>query len=277
MFPYQGSKQKELSEILPKIPLTAHVMVDVFGGAGSVFLAMIRTFPAAKIIYNDINEHLAAIFMSVAIGKAAYIEDKIKEMLTNHTLTPEGLANLKVTRGILIDQEEKDKDFLYNEDVADHAARTLYLMRTSAKGLYMNRAMVNQRAIPKKKKLTDYDEIVDDESNIMSVDYRKIMNIYKTDPNAFLYLDPPYNSKNTSTASYYAMSGDFHNYLSFIEEFMKSPDTKCKVMLNIDFTGDVYVRFSQMLKHIYRVRYSAQTSINDGSKPPLYHVICTNY
>jgi site-specific DNA-adenine methylase len=100
---------------------------------------------------------------------------------------------------------------------------------------------------------------------------------YKLDPLAFLYLDPPYNSKNTSTESYIAMSGEYHNYLLFIQEFINDPTTKCRVMLNVDFTGDVYCRFKDNIKHHYPVRYSAQTSINDKSKPPIYHTIILNY
>ena len=267
MFPYQGSKRAELPHIMPYIPTDSPRMVDVFAGSGAVFMAMITHVPTAQVIYNDINRGLASIAWCIAEGKAADVERKY-DLLIGETMTSEQIRQSRQLIITRVSQVERNEE---------KAAMMLFLIRTGFRGVWNNPRMINLRPLAQRHKITDHSAAIHEPGNISSLDYRDIMARYQGDAAAFLYLDPPYNSKNTSTQSYQGMAGGHHNYLNFIAEFMRSRDTCCRVMLNVDFTGDVYVKFKDLIKHVYPVRYSSSTRANDPSRPPLYHVIITNY
>ena len=267
MFAYQGSKRGEIVHIMPYVPQVP-TLADVFGGGGSVYLALRRARPDATVIYNDFDIGVYNIFKSVAEGKAAQVEAEVSAMLAEHLARPDFEA-LKLRRNALIDLIDRD-------ETNKTAVNMLYLQRTSLRGLWNCRNMVNLRKIVQLK-ITSFNATVNQPDCVRNMDYRDIMRVYQADAGAFLYLDPPYNSKNTSTATYRRMAGGYHNYLVFIQEFMNDPATLCKVMLNVDFTGDVYCRFKDRIKVVYPVRYSASNTLGDLSKPPLYHVIICNF
>jgi site-specific DNA-adenine methylase len=261
MFAYQGSKKRELIYIVPLLP-TVDIYVDVFGGGGSVFLKFCELYPTKTCVYNDFSYGLYDIFKNVSDGKGQELENKFNAMLT-HTNPVE----LRVRRCEVI---QRVKAANWRCEALD----LLYLLRTATLGLWTNETLCNIRGIPKKNPLTSFNILG---RPVFNKDYRQILTEYKTNENAFLYLDPPYNSKNTSCETYKVMGGDYHNYLVFIEQVFKDPATRCKLMLNIDFTGDVYQRFKDFIKITYQIRYSMNRKITDTSKPPLYHCIITNY
>ena len=273
MFPYQGSKRAELPHIMLHILTDSPRMVNVFAGNGAVFMAMITHVPTAQVIYNDINRGLASIAWCIADGKAADVERKYNALISH--ITDPGPNGLDERMRNYRAQNLRGLADVGNQEM--EAATMLFLIQTGFRGVWNNPRMINLRPLAQRHKITDHSAAIHEPGNISSLDYRVIMNRYQGDVGAFLYLDPPYNSKNTSTQSYQGMAGGYHNYLNFISEFMHSEETCCRVMLNVDFTGDVYVKFKDMIKHVYPVRYSSSTRANDPSRPPLYHVIITNY
>lgn len=265
MFVYQGSKRLELKQIRECEPKVAfRTFVDVFGGAGNVYLDYLKRFPNVICIYNDFDECLSNIFKEVASGNAKLLDQQIEEMFSSGIRRDELIT--KIENG---DEKKDSKNFLF-------------LLRTAARGFWNAKQYCKlKNGIPalSPSSLQKYAPIVNNISTIHNRDYREEMNLYKNDETAFLYLDPPYNGKGTRINTYKEMTvGKFHNFLIFIEEFIKDPETKCKVMLNIDFQGDVYVRFRDLIKLVYPVKYSVcnQTK-DDNKKVQQYHVIITNY
>jgi site-specific DNA-adenine methylase len=266
MFTYQGSKRKELPFIRDHEPKEFKTMVDVFGGGGNVFLDYLQRYPEKTCIYNDFDDCLYEIFYTVAIGNAADLEERVVEMFNPDTVRADRINLLKqINAG----------------EVKNDAVNFLYLSRTSGRGFWNVPYMImmrNGNPCLSPSNLSKYAEIVNDPDCIHNNDYKNEMNLYKHNSDAFLYLDPPYNGKNTSCQTYKNMvKGEYHNFLIFIEQFMKDPETKCKVMLNIDFQGEVYARFKDLIKLVYPVRYNSNSKVTVSSKSQQYHCIVCNY
>jgi site-specific DNA-adenine methylase len=281
MFAYQGSKRKEIGQIMPHVPTDSTVYIDAFGGSGAVFLAMCDAFAGritweratARVIYNELNPRLHSVFLAMANRQSVAVEMGYNASIELFETEPVDYDTLRAVRVRLLDMPP-------DTNPIDRAVHTLFLIRTGCRGVWNSRRMCHMgRAFPSNHRLYRHLESFAhvQPGDILCQDYRELMRAYQGEAGAFFYLDPPYNSKNTSTVSYVGMGGDQLNYLDFIEQYMKSPNTCCRVMLNIDMTGDVYVRFKDLIRHVYRVQYSSRTALNDPSRPPIYHVICTNY
>jgi site-specific DNA-adenine methylase len=264
MFVYIGSKRLELNQIRECEPLEFKTFVDVVGGAGNVYLDYLKRFPHVICVYNDFDECLSGVFTEVSKGNAKKLDHDVEEMFKC------------VKRDELITKIE-------NGDEKKTPLNFLFLTRTSARGMWNVKQFCKlKKGIPalSPSSLQKYESIINNPFVIHNKDYRDMMNLYKNDETAFLYLDPPYNGKGKSrtTNLIYKNGKVYHDFLIFIEEFMKDPETKCKVMLNIDFRGDVYVRFKDLIKLVYPVRYSPTNSTKpENKKSQQYHVIITNY
>ena len=267
MFTYQGSKRLELKHILPALPEMKDIKntVDVFGGAGHIYLSLLKLYPEKEHFYNDFDITLYNIFYAVANGKAKEVETEFLKML-DHKNTDELREKRRTVLKLINENPENKTPF-----------NMLYLYRTCGRGFWDSPHMVKLKPITQNNKLTKWEAIVNKKENITNDDYIIIMNKYKNDESAFLYLDPPYNSKGVNTQTYKRMNGGYHNYLIFIEQFFKDQETKCKVMLNIDFTGDVYMRFKEYIKLVYPIIYNISQKKKDVSVPKQYHCIICNY
>jgi len=267
MFTYQGSKRLELKYILSFLPNMDNIQktADIFGGAGNIYLALAKDYINKEHYYNEFDPAIYNIFYAVADGRAEQVEEEYLKML-NHKDTDE----LRQNRHRIYDLIKVSKDNAT-------PANMLYMIRTAGRGFWDAPHMVRLGPIPQKNKINHYINLVNKKENITNKDYIEIMNKFKNDESAFLYLDPPYNSKNVNTQTYKRMSGGYHNYLIFIEQFFRDPETKCKVMLNIDFTGDVYMRFKEYIKLVYPIIYNINQRKKDISVPKQYHCIICNY
>ena len=99
----------------------------------------------------------------------------------------------------------------------------------------------------------------------------ELMNKYKSCKDAFLYLDPPYFKRDCRS---YKTGGD-KEFLPFILKFMKDPETKCKVMLNVIY--DDFVKDEEPVL-IYPVDYNLKPSQGPAFyKPRKSHCIIINF
>jgi site-specific DNA-adenine methylase len=102
--------------------------------------------------------------------------------------------------------------------------------------------------------------------------YREILEQYCDDPTAFLYLDPPYISKEIGQYGYNFTIED----LMYIHDFMGR--AKCKVMLNTDYVGFMRETFAEFHPYGYTFKFNpAGTMVKNVGVYPRYHIIFTNY
>lgn len=127
------------------------------------------------------------------------------------------------------------------------------------------------------KKFAEFDT-AGDRFVVSRKDFRDVLELYKDEENAFLYLDPPYiGSKTNQYAEYHLTTKKKHFLLKDIEYIKKFMDEcKCKVMLSIDYTGYTREEFSKFYKTCYKKNYRCNTA--SGRKTyPKYHLILCNY
>jgi len=250
MFSYQGSKRKELNYIRDYEPENFEIVVDVFGGGGNVFLDYVKRYPTKKVIYNDFDKCLTDIFYTVAIGNGKYLQDEVN-------------AHISL---------EKHRDRVYKIKAGEDEKTPLNflsLSQTGFRGIWNNATPRNDNVAY--IKLCNYEELVNDPDVILNMDYKELMNKYKSCKEAFLYLDPPYAKTDLKT---YKKGGD-KEFLPFILKFMKDPETKCKVMLHVlhdDFVKD------EKPAIVYVVDYNLKPGQGPAFyKPKKSHCIIINY
>lgn len=257
---YQGSKRRELKKIEEYEPKKFEIFVDVFGGGGSVSINYMKK--NKKVIYNDINIGLTELF------KTLKDENKTKELLEEMDKIDN--TNIEVFYKIF------DREYKISE-----VARLLYLTKISFRNMIYNRMPIQDKVNGelklrkqniKFKNLIKFNELLkQDTFEVYNKNFYDILNKYKTNQNAFLYLDPPYISKKNNEYDKLFVVKDLINIRDFIED----KDTKCKVMLNIDYTGYTRELFNKTFKHGYSVKYiSGKVNEDIYGK---YHLIATNY
>ena len=249
---YQGSKKKECKIIKEHQPKQFNEIIDVFGGGANVTLSYLKD--GDKVHFNDILSSMCGLLTILKDN------DKIDELIKEYN---EVVKN---------NTEEKFYKIFDKEIIISEEARLIYLSTSCFRGMLTSR-MPNCRkgVLAKCKKIEYYKKFPEllKSLTITNKDYKDILEQYKNDSNKFLYLDPPYVSKNTNDYGVEFTVKD----LIYIKKFMG--ECKCKVMLHIDFTGYTYDLFKQYIKHYYSVKYEM-----GGSKKNIYgkyHIILCNY
>lgn len=97
-----------------------------------------------------------------------------------------------------------------------------------------------------------------------------VLQQYKDDADAFLYCDPPYVSKTNKQYTTVFTSAQ----LKSIYDFMKDDATKCRIMLNVDYTGWTRETFNDLVKCAYTKSYGIKSCKDIYQK---YHLIICNY
>ena len=263
MFPHQGSKRRELKFIAEYQPEEFNKVIDVFGGGGNIFLHYLKQ--GIYSIYNDNDKALYNIVKTIDNGHLA-CNDLIKEA--------------ELIKEIIINNETI-KRLQNDHKMTPNAAMHLALIASSKCGLMfssISMRKINGINTIEKRKIADINKYVDIlaeyKHDITNDDFYDVLEKYKNNENAFLYLDPPYMSRTVNNNSYREKDED---YLTTINKFMRDPDTKCKVMLNIDFTGTNYHIFNSMMKTYYNVRYNASNKNTDKMKNKRFHMMICNY
>lgn len=263
MFPHQGSKRRELKFIIEFQPKEFNKVIDVFGGAGNIFLHYLKT--GIYSIYNDNDKALYNIVKTIDNGHLA-----CRELVTLASEIKETIIDNEILKKLQNDHK-----------TTPNAALHLALISCTKCGLMfscLNMRKINGINVLEKRKIADINKYVDilaeNKHDITNEDFYDVLEKYKGDENAFLYLDPPYMSRTVNNKSYREKNED---YLTTINKFMRDPDTKCKVMLNIDFTGTNYDNFKDMMKTYYNVMYNASNKSVDKMKNKRFHMIICNY
>jgi adenine-specific DNA-methyltransferase len=259
-FRYFGSKLRELDKIIPHIPKQEYKnIIDLFGGSGVVLINLLDRFKAENYIYNEKCKHVYGLMNTI---KNKDELEKFKHFLNN--------VDIDIAK-------TKFKDLLNNikNDVYKYAYMCFYsyLGASSTPNLTNGKTTLKRRNIK-----TLYDLYHDNLQKIKleNKDFRKILNEIDDDENTFIYLDPPYCSKSQKWRYNNEGYKDYKDFnqedFIYLMDFLKK--TKCKVLLNCDFSGYIYMNYKDYIKEIYPKNYFGR---KDKINVQRYQCILTNY
>lgn len=260
---YLGGKRREIHFIQEYQPDNFKSVIDAFCGGASVGLFYAQEYKNCKVILNDINESQILLLTTLKQG-GKELEEVLKEY-DNLDKNDEDYY-YKLHKGEIKDIHPVVK-YLYLKACSKRGdeRRGLYAKTKDKKTGEYKPDNRNQKSL---KEFNKYKDIMKNVDITMS-DYKVLLEGYKDDETAFIYLDCPYVSTKIDQ---YGSIFEADN-LDYIKSFMLN--CKCKVMLHIDFTGFTYDLFKDMIKHYYPVIYASSTSAKRVYQK--YHCIITNY
>ena len=267
-YPYVGGKNRDIkffeSQLIEIDFKKIKYIVEPFGGSSALsrYLYFNKGLQDKKYLINDLDSQLIDFYKYVKrYGSKKLIEEYNK----------------------VIENLDKDKyKLLYEEyKTTTDKNRKLQLLFILSKLCFRTRlGLLNTRDGRAKKKIDKPCEIDKFYKNkkveYSNKDFKEILNKYKDNEEAFIFLDPPYFD---SFNSYYITYNKdrktkdkviIDNTSIFIDilEFMKS--CKCKVMLIINS--------NKILEHIYKDFIKGDyDKIYQITKNKTKHLICTNY
>lgn len=283
LFSYQGSKYNELNEIFEMMEDMVEdkgkgkIFVDVFGGLGTVSLNIKNNFEFDNYHYNELNPLICKCMNMTP--------EEIDEFL-NHPLLKRINNNF--------DEEEwraikKNVGEFFNTLGISSLAKYYYLICVNFRSMIMSSTLNKTKAIKddgtivykntfrynEKRIKTAFErvyKVINDGNNwqTTNMDYLKILDQYKNDENAILYLDPPY--QKTDNSSYYKKvdKNDIKIMYEKIHKYIKDEKTKCTVILHTNFLPYYY---AEMDKYIYGY-YNIKLNLNIFNNS--YHCFITN-
>ncbi len=258
---YQGSKRNELDKIDEFKPKQFNKFIDIFGGGGSVGLYFLQKYPELKeIVYNDISKIMVQLFNV--------------------------LKNLDKTNDLLKDLDERDYNdkqfFKINKNFKHQSSSIndyLFLQRMAFRGIVGNGSInkhknkdTGELEISLRKNYYDFYKyppvLSNDKFKIYNLDCIELIDKYKDDDMAFIYLDPPYIScDNRSYCKY-----DLNDVMKLFD-IIKDKSYKCKIMIHIELIGYTYDHLKNHMKNYYIKNYNLRSVKNY----PKYIMIATNY
>ena len=129
---------------------------------------------------------------------------------------------------------------------------------------------VGYRSFPKLEKFlkhNPYDDFLKD-VDIKLEDYKHIMEKYKNDNKALLFIDPPYLESSYSLYAQKQVSNVSSDFYKYINDYFKT--AKCKIIMVLRALPLIDIVFEQFIKHTYQKKY-------DLSKKTVNHIIISNY
>jgi site-specific DNA-adenine methylase len=262
---YQGSKSKELHHIDNNKPTEFKKFIDVFGGGGVVALYFLQKYPELdEIVYNDMDKTMVDLF---TILKDSTKTDELVEWV--------GSQNYDESEWI-------DRAKKYKNSNKDDIRERLYIKRLAFRGLESSTMPLKRknkngelvlRPLKNYPEFYKYPPILNtDKFKITMMDALEVIELYKDDENALLYLDPPYISSNTT--SYIKFDGDDVKKLL---DIVKDKSYKCKIMLHIEFLGYTYHALKEHIIFYYPKRYGLSSKAKGKDIYQKYIMIAGNY
>lgn len=261
-FTYIGNKYNEYDNIKDYISLDGiKTYVEPFSGSCSIGYILKKNNPKLQIHYNDIDVNLYNFLDYIRNANADelnQLKDRYTE-LTNMINTKEDWNN-KIIPNI-------DSDIL----------SYYYFMKNKMIGI-MPRFINGNMSKGKHTLDIDYNNFIKSVNKFTNLDYIKILDEYKNDKKAFIFLDPPYLGttsvyKNKESQTFDLSRGgllsDLENHpLMILKKYLDT--SKCKIMLIVDCSLTNYLIFKDYIKHNYKKKYDSNKKIVD-------HLIICNY
>jgi site-specific DNA-adenine methylase len=234
-----GSKQNDIKHFSKYLPLDVKTVVEPFGGS----------FAVCKWFYKDINKY--NFHINDLDEEMYYIYKNVKEMLD---VTKYLSTIFDKTQGYSV------KKYLLSSNINKHISNYLIKNTIINGGIFNNISPTGKYCVAETDILNN--------SKFTNEDYKTILEQYKDEKDAFVFLDPPYLFSNNS--GYYPQTEDTDatHIIPYILEYLKI--SKCKVMLIINKLGILEYLFKDFIKGEYQRIYQI-------SNKKSVHLIITNY
>jgi len=253
---WSGGKTDEINNILPYIPTNYETYIEPFIGGGALFWYLCPN----KAVINDIHPELIKFYNVIKNGQSQNIYDFMNENKNDE----ETYYNVR--------------DYLNPNNDLEIASQFYYLRKTCFRGMlrYNSNGKFN---IPfGKYKSINYSDLLNNNyydilqnTEIYNLSYNDIFDKYN-DPNNFVFLDPPYDSKFTD---YGYCSFDRNEQIKLAERF-KNTRNKCLMIIGkTDFITELYKDY---IKGEYEKRYKFKIhSGRVGNEINTTHLVIANY
>jgi len=249
-FSYVGSKSKDLKNFIKFIPDHIQHIIEPFCGACSVsrFLATKHEFHECCFHVDDNDNELIGFLQTIHSGHGPDIFRHAQQRVDN----------------------EKPKSFGHkSSSYFQHPTNSIddyfyYRFYSNSKYHYIHR-----------RKHENYDDfhITNNffkNAHISCLDYTDVLNQYKNDATAFLFIDPPYlDSFNVCYKSFNQKTSN-DNTRIFVDLVKYIKSCKCKVMIILNDNALVRYLFDGYIKSSY-------DKIYQFSKRKAVHLVITNY
>jgi len=247
-FAYSGNKKDELKEILKNQSVEQFKkIIEPFGGSIAFSRNIFSKYPDKEYIISDNDKQLIYFCNNFYKNDDEIINEALKK-----------IDEIKETK-------EKYNNYIHNEPTKETKEwiiwyllyRTYYSLRL---GLYpIKRSPPNYTQLKKvKKEINNFFE----KNHYNYDDYKNVINKYKNDEDALIFLDPPYiNSDNC-----------FYNEPQIDWEFLMNffNDCKCKFILVVNNDFFMKLAFKKWFKYEYSKIYLM-------SKKEVKHCVFSNY
>jgi site-specific DNA-adenine methylase len=261
---YQGGKSRELKYIDEYKPDHFTKFIDVFGGGGAVFLHFLQKYPdLVEVVYNDIDTEMVELF---TILKSEERTNELCEWLKSQKYE-ESEWRSRVEPCLKNRNDIREMLYIKGMSYRCMIGSKVMNMRTNKDGVLVPEVRANYSHFNKYPSILSTDKF-----KITQMNGLDVIEQYKDDPDAFLYLDPPYVSCDTST--YKAFS---RNDIFKLLDILKYPSYKCKIMLHIEFLGYTYHELKDQMLIYYPKRYDLSSKKNGEHIYQKYIMIATNY
>lgn len=259
-FPYYGNKRREIHHILKIMPKDLNLFVDVFGGTGIVCMSV----DSKKKIYNEKNKILYDLMTVIKDKKK--LDNMISFFNNNLTCAPDEYKQIIIDRTKTIDSAY---ECLYRYHYSYRIVTKCFTYR-------------NGKAMKKRKYNFDmFSDMFNHFKNVemTNLDFLDVIEKYKSDDTALLYLDPPYMSKSQKTSAYNDGGSNLTPFLvsSYIKLFsyLDDENVKCKLVYHTDFSGWIFDKYNSFIKSVHPKNYTGSNT--DCRCLPRYQVLLANY
>lgn len=259
-----GNKKYLLKKMIPLFPTDYDTFVDCFVGSGVVFLNL-PDLENKKVVINDLEKDLIKghrlLKKHTPTDKFEKYIEGVKQRTSKKNKTPFKESKSHFTK-------------IYNEikEGTSTEDKLMKLMITYCGGFSGNsvtNGIVYSLPFTKLKKSTmeHFKNKMKSVKSMTSVDYKRVINKYKNDPNAFIYLDPPYE-KSKGLYDHYTI--DFCKMADLLR------DAKCRWFLSIN--DSPYIR--ECFKD-FNIKETSVTNFSGNSlrkkTTPRKELFITNY
>jgi site-specific DNA-adenine methylase len=271
-FKYFGNKRNEnsfLEFLLPYIEENIDVVVEPFGGSCSFsrWHFNIRTRPDIKYYVNDANK-LLTTFCNNFQNNRDYIIQRAYEIDKEIKSSSDPKLEYRKSYDRLSDNNNY-------KCIEDHMAEYLYHQKTTAKGwkgyFFQGATLRNRCSFNKYLEIVKNTDIFFSKTHYHNQDYKIVLDLFKDNEKALIYLDPPYF--NTDDSMY--LGSDTGIEKIDHDEIMKDiyelfSNAKCKIIFVIKSDFMINTLFKKFLFTQYKKKY-------ETSKNSCIHSVFINF
>ena len=242
-----GNKQNDIKYFKNKLPMDCKIVIEPFGGTFAVIRNIYMNDKYKKFV-NDNDKELYNLYIN-ANQYAEYCKT-MNDIASKHLSENKKHVNYKLFIDDVI-SKGLDKSIFYNE---------------------WKNAKIAMGCNIKYSKTNDYTKALEDISKITfeNDDYMEIINKYRKNKDAFLFLDPPYLFSDNSTYQQQKFDNDPTDILINIYNILNDKTTKAKIMFIINDLKILRWLFKDFIRGEYSKFYNL-------SKRTETHLIICNY